>query len=47
VGLILKNNVCYACKTVKKKWDGKIDWKEREKELIELCNKYKNFIHNS
>ena len=38
-----ENNVCYACKTVEKKWDGKIDWKEREKELIELCNKYKNF----
>ena len=38
-----ENNVCYACKTVEKKWDGTIDWKEREKELIELCKKYKNF----
>ena len=38
-----ENNVCYACKTVEKKWDGKIDWREREKELIELCKKYKNF----
>jgi len=38
-----ENNVCYACRTVEKKWDGRIDWKEREKELIELCKKYKNF----
>ena len=37
-----KNDVCYACKTVEKKWDGSIDWKEREKELIDLCDKYKN-----
>ena len=38
-----KNDVCDACKTVEKKWDGSIDWKEREKELIDLCDKHKNF----
>jgi len=38
-----KNDVCHACKTVEKKWDGSIDWKEREKELIDLCDKHKNF----
>jgi len=37
------NNVCYACKVVEKKWNGTIDWKEREKELKDLCNRYKNF----
>jgi N-acetyl sugar amidotransferase len=34
------DNVCYACKTNKKKWDGTIDWEGREKELVELCKKY-------
>ena len=38
-----ENNVCYACNINFKKWNGNIDWKEREKELIELCEKYKNF----
>ena len=38
-----KNDVCHACKIVEKKWDGSIDWEEREKELIDLCDKYKNF----
>ena len=37
-----KNDVCHACKIVEKKWDGSIDWEEREKELIDLCNKHKN-----
>ena len=37
-----KNDVCHACKTVEKKWDGSIDWEEREKELIDLCDKHKN-----
>jgi N-acetyl sugar amidotransferase len=37
-----KDNVCYACEFVKKKWDGKIDWKERESELRDLCDKYRN-----
>ena len=36
-----ENNVCYACNINFKKWDGNIDWKEREKELIELCERYK------
>jgi len=38
-----ENDVCYACKIVEKKWDGSIDWEEREKELKNLCDKYKNF----
>ena len=33
------NNVCDACKYTEIK--NKIDWKEREKKLIELCNKYR------
>ncbi len=37
------NNICYSCRSNEKKWDGKIDWKEREKELIDLCSKYKDF----
>ena len=38
-----ENNICYACKSVDKKWSGEIDWKEREKELIDLCHQYRNF----
>jgi len=34
-----KNGVCSACQINEKKKN--IDWKEREKELIELCKKYK------
>ena len=26
---------------IKKKWDSTINWEEREKELIELCNKHR------
>ena len=37
------NNICYSCRSNEKKWDGKIDWKEREKELIDICSKYKDF----
>ena len=37
-----KNNVCYACKNVEKKFDASIDWEGREKELIDLCDKYRN-----
>jgi N-acetyl sugar amidotransferase len=33
--------VCAACNFNKKKWDQTIKWEEREKELIELCNKYR------
>lgn len=34
-----ENGICDACKTNKEKQ--KIDWNLREKELIELCNKYR------
>lgn len=33
--------VCYACRFNEFKEDGTIDWEEREKELIELCNRYR------
>lgn len=33
--------VCYACTFNEYKDNGSIDWIEREKELIELCNKYR------
>ena len=32
-------NICSACSTTSKK--RKIDWKEREKMLVEICNKYR------
>jgi N-acetyl sugar amidotransferase len=35
------DGICAACSFNKKKWDGEIDWALREKELIELCNKYR------
>jgi len=35
------DGVCSACNFNKKKWDHTINWKEREKELIDLCNKYR------
>lgn len=35
--------VCYACRSVEKKFNDTIDWKLREKELIELSKKYKDF----
>ena len=37
-----KNNVCYGCKIIEEKWKGTVNWEEREKELIDLCNRYKN-----
>ena len=37
------NNICYACTSNAKKWNGQINWKDREKELIDLCSRYKNF----
>ena len=37
------NNVWYACRVNEKKWNSKIDWKERERELKYFCEKYKNF----
>ena len=38
-----ENDICYACVINEKKWNGKVDWQERENELIELSNKFKNF----
>ena len=35
------NGVCAGCNFVKKEFDGTIDWKEREKELQELCDKHR------
>ena len=36
-----ENGICDACKVAEHKSDT-IDWNEREKELIDLCNKYKS-----
>ena len=36
-----KDEICYGCNFVKKEFDQTINWDEREKELIELCNKYR------
>lgn len=33
--------VCHACRFNKLKEDGEIDWDERERELIELCNRFR------
>ena len=33
--------ICAACNFNKKKWDQTINWKEREKELVELCNQHR------
>tara|TARA_B100001121_G_C18670773_1_gene613678 strand:- start:376 stop:1635 length:1260 start_codon:yes stop_codon:yes gene_type:complete len=38
-----KDNICHACRSVEKKWNSKINWDEREKELLDLIEKYKNF----
>ena len=38
-----ENDVCYGCVVNEKKRNGKVDWQEREKELIELSKKFKNF----
>ena len=35
------NGVCHACRFNKLKRNEEIDWDEREKELEELCNKYR------
>lgn len=35
------DGICYACRFNEWKADGTINWGEREKELIELCNKYR------
>lgn len=36
-----ENGVCHACRFNQLKEDGAIDWAEREKELIELCNQFR------
>ena len=44
VGIIFdKNQICEACRSVSLKFNDKIDWDLREKELIELCKKLKKF----
>ena len=35
------NGVCHACNFNQLKASGEIDWRERELELIELCNQYR------
>ena len=37
-----EDGVCSACKFNEKKWDGTINWEEREKELIELLDRYRS-----
>ncbi|MDA7547341.1 N-acetyl sugar amidotransferase, partial [Candidatus Pelagibacter sp.] len=37
-----EDGICAACKSNDFKWDGTIDWKQREEELLELSKKYKN-----
>ena len=36
-----ENNICSACNFNQLKWNNVIDWKEREKELVELCNEFR------
>ncbi len=36
-----ENGVCHACNFNNLKETGEIDWDERERELIELCNQYR------
>ncbi len=36
-----ENGVCYACLFNEFKENGTINWEDREKQLIELCNKYR------
>lgn len=36
-----EEGVCHACRFNQMKADGRIDWDERERELIELCNQYR------
>tara|TARA_Y100001970_G_scaffold11495_1_gene13292 strand:- start:26 stop:1264 length:1239 start_codon:yes stop_codon:yes gene_type:complete len=35
------DNICAACNYNKLKWNQTINWEDREKELIELCNKHR------
>jgi N-acetyl sugar amidotransferase len=36
-----EEGVCHACRFNALKEDGEIDWDERERELLELCNQYR------
>ena len=36
-----ENNICSACNFNKLKWNNVINWEDREKELIELCDKHR------
>lgn len=36
-----EEGVCHACKFNDLKENGEIDWKEREQELVDLCNQYR------
>ena len=36
------DNICAACKANEIKWDGTVNWEDREKELVELCERFKN-----
>jgi len=36
-----EEGVCHACRFNDMKRDGEIDWAEREKELLDLCDKYR------
>ena len=36
-----EKGVCYGCNFVEKEFNNTINWKDREKELIELCDKYR------
>lgn len=36
-----EDGVCHACRFNQLKRDGTIDWEERERELVELCNRYR------
>ena len=36
-----ENNVCAGCKFVKQEFDNTVDWSEREKELKEICDRFR------
>lgn len=37
-----KEGICSACRFNEAKWNGTIDWKKREKELLKLLDKYRS-----
>src|SRR5690606_29644570 len=36
-----EEGLCSACRFNALKWDGSIDWKERERELREVCDRFR------